>query len=128
MLTTATENRKMADSSPSQFLMAFITSDNEKAAKQIGETCGYKYTMYTPKGCHIERDSSKACHDFTVSYWFMLAMSNVMVTQFDQAPPSSFSRYAAVYSLKDDPVRSGIDCTIKTNMYLSRVQQSNWFC
>lgn len=117
-----------ASASVPQFLMTFIASDNEKSAKQMGSACGYKYEMFTSKGCHIERDSSKACHDFTVSQWFILAMSNSLVAQFEQAPTSSFSRYAGVYGLKDDPFHKAQDCSLSTNMHLSRVQQSNWFC
>jgi hypothetical protein len=61
--------------------MVFVTSDNVKAAEQMSAVVGHPYSLISPQGCHIELDPSPECHMFTVSYWFMLALSDVIITQ-----------------------------------------------
>lgn len=117
-----------------RFELAFITSDSTASADQMKSVLGHPYTLISPQGCHIEMDASVACHVFTVSYWFVLAMSDVLVTQtlgneHSGGPTSSFSRYAGIYGLKDNVFRDGRHCEeITTNYALSRIQMSNWFC
>jgi hypothetical protein len=107
--------------------MLLVMSDNVKAAEQMSGVVAHPYTLIGPEGCHVELDQSEACHLFTVSYWFMLAMSDVIVTQ--QGPTSAFSRYAAVYGLKDNPIRSGKHCEVLHEMkQMGNVPMGNWFC
>jgi len=107
--------------------MGFLASDNEMASMQMNTTLGLPYSIVSPQGCHVEMDVSKQCHMFTVTQWFMLALSDVLVTQ--EGIPSSFSRYAGIYGLKPDPFRNGKHCgAIETTMELSRKPMSNWFC
>eukprot|EP01032_Pedospumella_encystans_P030532 gene30532-34463_t len=107
--------------------MGFMASDNEMASMQMNTTLGLPYSIVSPQGCHVEMDVSKQCHMFTVTQWFMLALSDVLVTQ--EGIPSSFSRYAGIYGLKPDPFRNGKHCgAIETTMELSRKPMSNWFC
>eukprot|EP01035_Chromulina_nebulosa_P002705 gene2705-3690_t len=118
--------------------MVFVTSDNIKAGEQTSKLVQHPYTLTTPQGCHIELDPSPACHMFTVSYWFMLSLSNVLVTQLMRMystsyrvslivksisgthsidgvvdpilPSSAFSRFAGMYGLKPNPYRNLKDC------------------
>lgn len=118
--------------SPLKSSMVYITSDNIIAAQQMNATVGHPHTYISPQGCHIEYDPSVECHMFTVTYWFMLSLSDILVTQtFGEfnAPTSSFSRYAGMYGLKRDPFRSGRYCHERFNSaIISHMEQSNWFC
>lgn len=115
-----------------QFMLNFVASDNEMAAKQMGELTGYPFNLISPKGCHVEIDQSEDCHTFTATQWFILSQSNIISTQtleYNDAPSSSFSRYAGIYGLKYDPFRNGRVCSqSKTNKELHLLGQSNWFC
>lgn len=107
--------------------MGFVASDNEMASMQMNLTLGLPHSIVSPQGCHVEMDASKACHMFTVSQWFLLGLSDILITQ--EGIPSSFSRYAGIYGLKTDPFRNGKHCgSVETTMELSRKPMSNWFC
>eukprot|EP00428_Durinskia_dybowskii_P067971 CAMPEP_0170370138 /NCGR_PEP_ID=MMETSP0117_2-20130122/8355_1 /TAXON_ID=400756 /ORGANISM="Durinskia baltica, Strain CSIRO CS-38" /LENGTH=524 /DNA_ID=CAMNT_0010624901 /DNA_START=49 /DNA_END=1623 /DNA_ORIENTATION=+ len=109
------------------FTMAFIASDNLMASLQMNMTLGVPRSIVSPQGCHIEMDPSKRCHLFTATQWFTLALSDILVTQ--SQIPSSFSRYAGIYGLKQDPFRNGQDCAAPYNSKeYSRKPISNWFC
>lgn len=113
-------------------MLVFVASDNELAAKQMANLTGYPFSLFSPKGCHVEIDPSAECHQFTVTQWFILSMSNIISTQtleYNDAPTSSFSRYAGIYGLKYDPFRNGRVCSqskVSKDLYL--LPQSNWFC
>jgi hypothetical protein len=116
-----------------QFMMTFVASDSDAAGEQMGRTAAFPFAMHSPKGCHVEMDSSVACHTFTATQWFLLSLSDVLVTQTlpSHAPTSSFSRYAGIYGLKKDPFRNGngIECSASLpSNQLHLLQQSNWFC
>lgn len=107
--------------------MGFVASDNEMASMQMNLTLGLPHSIVSPQGCHVEMDASKQCHIFTVSQWFLLSLSDILITQ--EGIPSSFSRYAGIYGLKPDPFRNGKHCgATDTTMELSRKPMSNWFC
>lgn len=107
--------------------MAFIASDNLMSSLQMNMTLGIPHTIVSPQGCHIEMDPSKQCHLFTASQWFMLALSDIIVTQ--AGIPSSFSRYAGIYGLKPNPFRNGQDCDAAySSLEYCRKPISNWFC
>ena len=117
--------------------VAFITSDNPHSAAQMQSLMGSDSpslnirTVVAPSGCHMEFDHSKECHFFTVTQWFLLSLSNVLVTQTlpNSAATSSFSRYAGIYSLNPDVFRNGRDCdNVPEDVPMSRQPQSNWFC
>lgn len=125
-----TKQYPVTDSSK-HYSLLYIASDNDKASEQMSKVAGHSHTLISPQGCHIEMDTSLQCHLFTVSQWFILALSDVIVTQTgnEKAPTSSFSRYAGIYGLKQDVFRNGRQCEEeKTNLWLSRQQISNWFC
>ena len=115
----------------------FIISDNQHSAAQMQSLMGSDSpslnirTVVAPSGCHMEFDHSKECHFFTVTQWFLLSLSNVLVTQTlpNSAATSSFSRYAGIYSLNPDVFRNGRDCdNVPEDVPMSRQPQSNWFC
>lgn len=92
--------------------------------------------IFFPIGCHIELDPSRECYAFTVRYWFMLSLSDLLFVQSFgpyHAPTSSFSRYAGIYGLKpDSPFRSGRPIVCGDGQYsttvLSKYPQGNWYC
>mmetsp|Transcript_20249 Transcript_20249/g.29029 ORF Transcript_20249/g.29029 Transcript_20249/m.29029 type:complete len:528 (+) Transcript_20249:2-1585(+) len=114
--------------------MLFVTSDNVKAAQQMSSVVGHPYSLLTPQGCHIELDPSPQCHMFTVSYWFMLSLSEVIVTQvlpdsLLPEPSSAFSKYAGMYGLKRDPFRNSLHCDdIVPTLKSGYVSSGNWWC
>jgi hypothetical protein len=84
----------------------------------------------------MELDDSSECLFSTVTYWFILSLSQVIVTQTFNvakdlpAPTSAFSRYAGVYGLQTNVFRSGKFCeTISSTKELSKIaSQANWKC
>lgn len=117
----------LSSGSGDAFAMGFIASDNLMSSLQMNVSLGLPHSIISPQGCHVEMDPSKQCHMFTVSQWFMLSLSDILVTQ--EGMPSSFSRYAGIYGLKTDPFRNGKNCdSVETTMEASRKPMSNWFC
>lgn len=120
--------------------VAFITSDNPHSAAQMQSLMLVTGSdspslniraIVAPSGCHMEFDHSKECHFFTITQWFLLSLSDVLVTQTlpNSAATSSFSRYAGIYSLNPNVFRNGRDCdNVPEDVPLSRQPQSNWFC
>jgi len=116
--------------------VAFIASDNSISAKQIGHTVHSRaHPLITPKGCHIDYKYDTECTIYTIVYWFILSLSDHIVTQFsvDKAgvisPFSSFSRFAATYSLQNDIIRYARNCKpLVSNAELYRVTSGNWKC
>jgi hypothetical protein len=105
---------------------------------QMKDYTSHYPTIISPQGCHIELDSSKECYEITTVYWFMLSLSNLILSQTYteyNIPTSSFSRYAGIYGLYgdnafDSPFRSGRYCgdTVFSTTQISRISQGNWFC
>jgi hypothetical protein len=117
----------------SQFLMLFIASDNSISSNQILQVTNYSHSLLSPAGCHVEWDRSWECFSLTVRYWFMMSISKHIVTQQISEgtliPTSSFSRYAGIYGLKNNPFRIGKHCKmIVQNKESSRVHHNNWYC
>ena len=114
--------------------VVYITADNLMAEYQMKQYTNHFPTIISPQGCHIDLDQSKECYEITTVYWFMLSLSNLLITQtFSDynAPTSSFSRYAGIYGLfPDSPFRSGRYCgdTVHSTSVISRIEQGNWFC
>ncbi len=132
-----------------QFILHFIASDNEESSKQIGTFLNYHdpsangpgtkdgktphvhQIYYSPKGCHFDLDQSAKCHSFTVTQWFILSMSDRLVTQGakDIPPGSGFSRYAGIYGLHPNVFRIGKDCDVDlSTVWMGMKQHNNWFC
>jgi hypothetical protein len=118
----------------------------------MNETLGWPNTLLSPPGCHLEWVSTFDCLKTTVIDWFLLAISDIVITQSDDnfdkfnsptsTPKSAYSRYAAVYGLIPDSIRDSKICA-KTNATadgsksdykifdsatLSHVHQGNWWC
>lgn len=111
--------------------LLYIASDNDGASEQIAEESLWNHTYISPSGCHVELDKSPECFLLTVSYWFILSLSNVIVTQTSDGglPVSAFSRFAAVYGLRGDTIRDCHRCgDTLTRNEMSRLQMGNWFC
>jgi hypothetical protein len=112
----------------------YITADNLMAELQMKQYTNHYPTLISPQGCHIELDESTECYELTSVYWFLLSLSDLLITQTfheKNAPTSSFSRYAGIYSLfPDSPFRSGRYCgdTVYSTKDLSRIEQGNWYC
>lgn len=82
---------------PKHTTLIYIATDNIYAAKYMKSTIAHVPTVISPEGCHIEYDGSKECFLFTAVYWFILALSDIMITQTFgpyNAPTSAFSKYA----------------------------------
>ena len=112
----------------------YITSDHSESSNQIKENTNYKNTFITPDGCHVDIDTSSKCNSKTTSYWFSLALSDVIVTQCLKdkpipGPTSAFSRYAGIYGLNKNVFRNAWNCSdvIPTSI-LGRNDQGNWMC
>lgn len=113
--------------------VVYITADNLMAEYQMKQYANHYPTIISPQGCHIELDQSKVCYELTTVYWFMLSLSNVVLTQTVMdvnIPTSSFSRYSALYSLFHQPLRSGRHCgdVVHPTSLVFRVDQGNWYC
>ncbi len=111
----------------------FITSDNFAAQEQMMSVVNQSnFSFMSPQGCHIEWDESWQCYSLTAKYWFILSLSNVIVTQtvgHYNAPTSAFSRFAGIYGLHADPFRSARNCnTVTPTFVLSQIPSGNWFC
>lgn len=115
-------------------IVLFASSDNLSAGQQMKETSGHEWTLLAPQGCHIDLDDSTDCYLHTTVYWFLLALSDRIVTQtFGEfnAPASAFSRFAGMYGLRNDwPIHTGRYCGEEETSLarLSRFHQGNWFC
>ncbi len=102
----------------------------------MNQTVGHSNTLISPKGCHVDFDPSFECLKLTLIDWFMLSMSDVIVSQTipgdrnqSRGVSSSFSRYAGMYGLQNDVYRDSRNCgTIVTSNEYSRMDISNWFC
>jgi hypothetical protein len=131
----------------------FITSDSlvvEKELRDFLQSSSSHSIIVTGGGsCHIDVNTSNECYEHTVALWFVLSLSQLIVTQSfsDEfhSPFSSFSRYAGLYGLslsnrKDSgnndyvnnngPFRAGKYCgdTSYPSSLLFQRQQGNWIC
>jgi hypothetical protein len=114
-----------------QFVLVYVTSDSPYSAQQIHETLKYDRAIIAPSGCHAERDSSLQCLELTLSQWFVLSLSSHIAVQVEEnnTPNSAYSRYAAVYNLRDRVLLDGKHCDASLSHWqLSHLQQGNWFC
>ncbi|RYY73925.1 hypothetical protein EON63_19770 [archaeon] len=135
----------MVVSTPKPPTLVFVTADNIYASNQIGFYTQHNITIISPQGCHIELDPSPFCFRFTSSYWFILSLSNKLITQTFgdfNLPTSAFSRYAGLYGLHGGRVKtmqgekevtvfhSGRYCEDEEvpHAVLSKYSQGNWVC
>jgi len=118
----------------SNHTLVYVTADNLMAEYQMKQFANHFPTIISPQGCHIDLDQSSECYELTTVYWFMLSLSNLVISQTfgeKNAPTSSFSRYSGIYSLfPDSPFRTGRYCgdTVHSTSVLSRINQGNWYC
>jgi hypothetical protein len=80
----------------------------------------------------VDLDRSSQCATSTTVYWFLLSLSDVIVSQTDPqegGPFSAFSRYAGVYGLREHSWRSAKDCdALMDEKKESRKEHGNWIC
>jgi hypothetical protein len=114
--------------------MVYIASDNRDSALQINKTINWPLVTLNEKSCHVDISNSSACSRFTLSHWFALALSDIIVMQDSVGPQqretiSAFSRYAAIYSLNSQVMRFGHTCDpISKDLQLYQQSQGNWIC
>ena len=118
---------------PNNRIVMYATSDNLAASQQIMSSTEYNMTFMSPQGCHIEWDDSFECYALTTKYWFILALSDTIITQTVgeyNMPTSAFSRFAGIYGLAPDPFRSARYCSEPPTptFVLAQLPQGNWFC
>lgn len=126
------------DEDSSRHTLLYVTSDNVKSSEQMNQTASHPSTLICPQGCHIEMEPTIECFTFTTAHWFILSLSDLIVTQtFTKynLPTSAFSRFAGIYGLKansrgNNPFYSGKTCDDEffSSAYISRMPQGNWFC
>lgn len=111
-------------------VLLLVTSDYPGSSDQMQEYASFPITYIAPDSCHIERDGSEICNTNTVVYWFILSLSDIIITQTEnQSPTSGYSRSAAIYGLKNNSVRSGVQCASSLpHVALSKKQSGNWIC
>jgi hypothetical protein len=129
----------------SQDILAYIASDNKDSSNQINDTLRWDYTVKPPQSCHMDIQRNHHCTLTTSLHWFMLSLSDVIITQAlikpaasvyddvetkysEAAPVSAFSRYAAIYSLSDKAIRYGRGCQTANQTLLSYESHGNWVC
>jgi hypothetical protein len=107
-----------------------IASDNPGSTKQINETLHWPNTLLSPSGCHIDLDTSYECLRLTAVYWFIMANSDIIVAPTERHLPfSGFSRFAAVYGLKENSLRDPLACDgIIPRREMSHINHRNWAC
>ena len=115
----------------------YIASDSVAVGNRIKNQLKWPNSYLSPAGCHIDINRTVECAFDTISYWFMLALSDQIVMQSVErtyngysyvTPASAFSYYAAVYSLKNDAIRYGAHCHQPVQRNASRLPAGNWFC
>lgn len=111
-------------------VLLLVTSDYPGSSDQMQEYASFPITYIAPDSCHIERDATEICNTNTVVYWFILSLSDIIITQTDNhTPTSGYSRSAVIYGLKNNSVRSGLQCaSTLPHATLSKKQSGNWIC
>jgi hypothetical protein len=107
-----------------------LLSDNIGSYNQMNNILQWKNLVQAPHTCHIDLDHSFECLADTTVYWFIMAMSDYFVvpSNDENVPVSGFSRYAAVYGLKEGSLINGRTCQLIVRGPLSRKHHENWFC
>lgn len=132
--------------------VVYVASDNNRSAHQILQHQHWHKILRPHESCHVDLHHSVSCGLSTLQQWFMLAMSDTIVTQSfitnnasitmdkigvrmnyqdpfpkEQFPTSAFSRFAGMYGLSE--FRYGQSCGRSINMTtLSHYTHGNWFC
>lgn len=110
--------------------LVHIASDNLGSSTQMNEVLNWPNTLISPSGCHIDYNSTFECIKLTTVYWFIMSLSDVIIspTQY-KVVRSGFPRSAAIYGLKKNVLRDPTDCNnIISNDIYSHIHQGNWFC
>ena len=107
-----------------------IASDNPGGASQVNQTLHWPNTLISPSGCHVEMNPTFECLKLTITYWMVMALSDIIITPGnDRIPNSGFSRYAAIYGLKGNSLRDPKQCNnILSRHDLGNMQHGNWNC
>lgn len=108
-----------------------IASDNIASTRQMNESLGdWPNTFLSPSGCHIEMDNSFECLRLTVTYFFIMSLSdNIITPTNDGLPSSGYSRFAGIYSLVQNVFKDGKNCDRSLSLYdIGRRHMGNWGC
>jgi hypothetical protein len=113
-------------------LVAFISSDSDASTEQIVETIDWpnRRVIVGEHTCHVDYNSTYACLKNTIAQWFILSLSDVIVTQtIFKIPRSGYSRYAGIYGLRDNPFRDARNCSYAgSTREMSHRAFGNWVC
>lgn len=112
------------------FPLLYVASDNQGSADQIVEEAKYDHSYVASSSCHVELDKSAACFLHTVTHWMVMVMSDAIVTQASSdVPVSGFSRFAAIYGLRGDTIKTAQRCgNSLTRHEQAKLQIGNWWC
>jgi hypothetical protein len=107
-----------------------LLSDNIGSYTQMYNIIQWQNLVRAPHTCHIDLDHSFECLVDTAVSWFIMAMSDYFVvpSNDDNVPVSGFSRYAAIYGMKEASLVNGRTCKVIDRSPLSRKHHENWFC
>jgi hypothetical protein len=110
-----------------------ILSDAASSYAQMRDVLRWHNLIEPPKTCHVDLDQSHDCLLTTVVPWFVMSQSDFFfIPSKDrngtEAPGSAFSRFAAIYGLKENSMISGRTCNPIPRSPLSRKHHENWFC
>lgn len=132
-------------------VIAYIASDNLDSSKQIMEHLTWNKYVYPKSVCHIDLQKALDCTISTLAQWFLLSLSDVIVTQsiiktqisaiyLDSAdisyfqpateynaPVSAFSRFASTYGLSTNEIKYS-NCTAIDINAISHYTNGNWIC
>eukprot|EP00981_Chlorochromonas_danica_P011167 scaffold3779_cov254-Ochromonas_danica.AAC.27 len=142
--------------------LLYVTSDSPLSSQQVVEKADYGLTVQPSQRCHVDlhRDASTlhVCATQTFSQWFLLGLSDFLITQgrlkqidskngyedqpnhiflvnqltgydeYVRAPISAFSRYASIYSLKTKGLRYGLGCHEIDVKKVAMRTHGNWVC
>jgi hypothetical protein len=110
--------------------LVIVASDSISAGEQISLESQWNYTFVSHSACHVELDKSDDCFHNTVRLWFLMSLSDIIVTQTNNGlPTSGFSRFAAVYGLMGNSLRNAAACDVIIPRYKMAWEQiGNWFC
>ena len=78
-------------------MQLLITSDSGESAAQIKSSVvgDVEWVGVLPEACHIQFNATNECFSSTVTQWFLMSFSDILISQYDPktgAPHSAFSR------------------------------------
>ena len=108
----------------------YVASDYEPSRDQMYHHLSaiWPSTIRLKGNCHVDLHKTNNCMLITIGHWFILGLSDKIVTQGADLPYSAYSRYAGLYSLSSDVFYLGSTCSPVNNNVLARQSAGNWKC